>query len=1086
MIGQITRIAAFILIPGFLFSCATKPPQARQDAAQALEIQDIRITEGNGKTIIEIEGGEAMIYTTFQLTDPNRLIIDIAGVGLGKFDQEIQLESGPIRTIRPVSGGGSNVTRLELLLDETVEAVVSSDGVNLVIDAAEAGRMKSKFVFFADEAEPPTETAEETVEVRPEEIAKVGPEGIESSEAEIDLTAALPVPQLNESALAAVADSPLEQGTEEVIEMEESAEAVETRVGMDSVSSASAIEESPELSSEPLEATGQDRAVTPENLSGETAETLSMSSTEKTLSAPSGLPSELLMTEATEPPPLVPMPGLFEIEDREPEPSLEKAIAESPEALVETSPAFLEDPLDSPLENPDLPGAVEETEEISVAREPPVEILLTEIPVAKIEASVEKPVALEKPLPVAKRVKSIQFVKGEDLRLVITSDGLLRPRVFRVDKKRIAIDLPGVKTVLKRPIVLERDPLVTRVRIGQHPKKLRLVVDLASAVSYTWQQKQENLELTFRDPSSPPKQVEPTEVATLASDLRSPPGPSIEGEAIKDPPASVKQVKPAEVAVVAPELSPLPTPGPSIEDKAITTLPPPLFVDIEKPLEDSPDQHLEAQAGGGEAAPAPEPLIVPIASSSEEDAAAKAAAEEKKVVEEKRKKRLRKKTFLRQRQEEKTDQGKNLFVQKKKSKEDPLDSQPTKYVGKKISLDFQDAEITNVIRLIADVSRLNFVMGEDVKGKVSLKLANVPWDQALDIILEMNNLGKVRQGNIIRIATLTNLANQRDEVARAKETEVNSADLVTRVIYVNYGKADEAEILLNKLLSPRGEIMVDKRTNAMIVKDIEENLEQIERLAQKLDTKTPQVLIEARIAEVKPTFKRSLGVKWGADFKTTQGGNIIGVGNAAADSTFNAPTPDFAVNLPANNNLGGVGFTFGRFSQSPFSLDLRLSAGEVQGMTRIVSTPKIMVLDNHEATIEQGQSIPFQTSSGNEGTKTEFVDAKLTLKVTPHISPDGGILLEVLLTKNEPALTIEDKAPGPRIFKKEISTKILLMDGETMVIGGIYETQKSKTESGIPFLKDLPAIGWLFKNKESAEETSELLVFITPAIMDKP
>lgn len=713
------------------------------------------------------------------------------------------------------------------------------------------------------------------------------------------------------------------------------------------------------------------------------------------------------------------------------------AIEEVPEGSGKTSTVFLKEP----LEDPDVPHALSGRESVAVEEELPAVLLRSEEPVDEQETSVEAtvveeqvpvveaPIVEEQILPIAKWVTSIQFMEDEDLRLLITSDGILSPSIFRVDKKRIAIDLPGVKLALNQTKVLANNPLVKQVRIGNHAKKLRLVVDLSSDVSYTWQQNRDELEVTFRDPSVPVKQVEQ------------------------------KSVK----AVVPEVIKPTPL-RPSIENNALSALPPPLVFDTEKMVTGAQGQNADALSEG-------------------KGALVEAELQPENKTEENRNKPSRKKTFLRQRQEKKTEQSRNLFVQKRKSGAALPDPPKPKYSGKKISLDFQDAEITNVIRLVADVSQLNFVMGEDVKGKVSLKLSNVPWDQALDIILEMNSLGKVQEGNIIRITTLANLANQRDEMVRAKETEVNSADLVTRVIYVNYGKAGEAEKLLEKLLSPRGEIMVDKRTNAMIVKDVEENLEQIERLAQKLDTKTPQVLIEARIAEVKPSFKKSLGVQWGADLKTTQGGNILGVGNAASGSAFNSPTPDFAVNLPASDNLGGIGFTFGRFTQSPFTLDLRLSAGEVQETTRIVSTPKIMVLDNHEALIEQGESIPFQTSSGNEGTKTQFIDANLTLKVTPHISPDGGILLDVLLTKNEPALITEAGAPGPRIFKKEVTTKILLMDGETVVIGGIYESKSSETESGLPWFKDLPILGWLFKSESSSKSITELLVFITPTIM---
>src|SRR5581483_2222125 len=404
-----------------------------------------------------------------------------------------------------------------------------------------------------------------------------------------------------------------------------------------------------------------------------------------------------------------------------------------------------------------------------------------------------------------------------------------------------------------------------------------------------------------------------------------------------------------------------------------------------------------------------------------------------------------------------------------------------KYVGRKISLDFQDADIANVIRLIADVSGLNIVMGEDVKGKVTLKLVSVPWDQALEIILKMNNLGQIREGNIIRVATLTNIAKQQDEEAKAKETKLQAEDLITRVVYVNYGKARELAIPLKKILSPRGDIEIDDRTNSLLVKDIEKNVDRIEALVHKLDSQTPQVVIEARIVQVAPTFNRSLGIKWGADFHNTSRGNILGVSNAGPLDPMGAPVPDFAVNLPASSAFGGIGFTFGRFTQNPLNLDLRLSAGESQGLTKIISTPKVSVLNNQEAKIEQGESIPFSTVSAN-GTQTTFIDANLTLIVTPHVSPDGGIIMKVKVSKNAAGET-RPGAAGPSILKKEATTNILVKDGETTVIGGIYEVTKVDSISGIPFLMDVPVLGWLFKTSTKSESTSELLVFLTPRIL---
>jgi type IV pilus assembly protein PilQ len=419
-----------------------------------------------------------------------------------------------------------------------------------------------------------------------------------------------------------------------------------------------------------------------------------------------------------------------------------------------------------------------------------------------------------------------------------------------------------------------------------------------------------------------------------------------------------------------------------------------------------------------------------------------------------------------------------------------------RYVGRKISLDFQDADITNVLRLIADVSGFNIVLGDDVKGKVTVKLINVPWDQALDILLKMHGLGQVREGNIIRIATLANFARQGDEEAKAMEAKAKAEELVTKVIYLNYAKAKELAGPvgpLKKNLSPRGNITFDERTNTMILKDVPKNIAEISGLVAALDTQTPQVLIEARIVEASTSFARALGVQWGATYTNFGKGSALSVaGQGSNGSTaappFGTPPPTFAVNLPAGtipipglSSFGGLGFTFGRFKGNPFTLDLRLSAGENQGLSKTISAPKVTVLENQEAKIEQGESIPFSSTSA-QGTQTIFVDANLTLQVTPHVTKDQSILMKVKVSNNEPDFA-NTTAAGPPIKKKEATTDILMKDGDTTVIGGILINKKGNQVQGIPWFSKIPIIGWLFKTSTTTDETDELLVFLTPRIV---
>ncbi len=411
--------------------------------------------------------------------------------------------------------------------------------------------------------------------------------------------------------------------------------------------------------------------------------------------------------------------------------------------------------------------------------------------------------------------------------------------------------------------------------------------------------------------------------------------------------------------------------------------------------------------------------------------------------------------------------------------------QKKSYSGRLISLDFQDADLDNVLRLMADVSGLNVVVGEGVKGKVTVKLLNVPWDQALDLILQTHGLGQAREGNILRIDTLANLSRQQDDEAKAKESATKAEDLVTRVMYVNYADAKKLLDALKKTLSPRGDLTLDERTNTLIVKDVEKKTLEVAGLLKVLDSPTPQVVIEARIVAADSNFARDLGVQWGATFSATKGPYQFGTTGGPTGSV-GAPVPGFLVNQPASGQagpVGNIGFTFGRLTSNPFLLDLRLSAGENQGISKTISAPKIAVLNNQDAKIEQGTSIPFSTVS-QSGTQTTFVDATLTLEVTPHITPDGSILMKLRVADDEPDYSHRDPVTGaPPIKKKEAKTNIMVKDGETAVLGGIYISVNSDSTTGVPFFYKIPGLGWLFKQNSKSTSTQELLVFLTPKIM---
>ena len=422
-----------------------------------------------------------------------------------------------------------------------------------------------------------------------------------------------------------------------------------------------------------------------------------------------------------------------------------------------------------------------------------------------------------------------------------------------------------------------------------------------------------------------------------------------------------------------------------------------------------------------------------------------------------------------------------------------------KYTGMRISLEFKEADIRDVFRLIAEVSKLNIIVTDDVKGNVTVRMKNVPWDQALDVILHTNNLGMVRVGNVVRISPLDRLRKEEKERLEFIEETKKKEPLITRLIPVNYASASEISSQIKPLLTERGTIQIDARTNTIIVKDVKKTVDEAEKLVRTLDLQTPQVLIEARIVEANTNFTRELGVQWGGKFSASpQYGtptglyfpNTIGV-TGFTDLTGrptrevgSAEVPNFVVNLPASVGIGtggGIGFTFGSLNNSAI-LDLRLSAMESVGEGKVISSPRVVTLDNREAEIKQGISIPFETVS-QAGTQTQFIDATLSLKVTPHVTADRTVIMKIKAEKNAPNTAIRSAGGVPSIDKKEASTEILIRDGETAVIGGIYTITKAKTVAGVPWFSRIPVIGWLFRKTTYTDETKELVVFITPRVI---
>ncbi len=434
-----------------------------------------------------------------------------------------------------------------------------------------------------------------------------------------------------------------------------------------------------------------------------------------------------------------------------------------------------------------------------------------------------------------------------------------------------------------------------------------------------------------------------------------------------------------------------------------------------------------------------------------------------------------------------------------------LGQQRQRYGGRRIDLDLKDADVHNVLRLLADVGRVNIVTADNVSGSVTIRMRNVPWDQALDVVLQAKKLGVVRQGNMLRVAPLDELEKEREMAIARRKQELQLAPIETRLIPVSYAQAADIQQRAKDLLSERGSIAVDERTNVMIVRDVAGNLNQIEELTRSLDTQTPQVLVEARIVEATSTYLRDVGIQWGGDatFSGATGNptglafpNSVGLVGGASDtqsptaglSPFSntVPNPNYAVNLPATvgtGSGGALGLTFGSVD-STINLAVRLSAAESSGLLRILSSPRILTLDNREARIAQGTLIPFSQISA-QGVQTTFQEAKLQLLVKPHVTADGSVSMHVKINRDEPDFNQTSARGDPTILKREAETDLLVMDGHTAVIGGIFTRNTGRNLNQVPFFGDIPLIGLLFQRRRASDTRSELVIFLTPRIVNR-
>ncbi len=401
------------------------------------------------------------------------------------------------------------------------------------------------------------------------------------------------------------------------------------------------------------------------------------------------------------------------------------------------------------------------------------------------------------------------------------------------------------------------------------------------------------------------------------------------------------------------------------------------------------------------------------------------------------------------------------------------------YSGQRISLVFDNADIRNILQLIAEVSNLNILAGDGVDGTITLRLIDVPWDQALDLILETKDLGMLRDGNVARILPKESIRAMDEAKFTAERTKEKLEDLEKAVITVSYTDLKNVSGPAKKFLTDRGSITEDARNKKLIIKDIPKVIEEIRDLVSELDTPEKQVLIEARIVEVDVDTSFELGINWNILYN--QDGTTPFASNQTSQVGFGG---DFLI-VPGSAGTGnqpglGTTFSFGRLGVDTTVLDLRLSALETAGNGRVVSNPRIMTLNGEEAKISQGTMIPYQSSDGDT-VKTELVEAALSLKVTPIVNPDNSVIIDVEATNDTPGAELGGLTS---IDKKAAETKMLVKDGETMVIGGVYVEQEEYSERGVPMLMNIPFIGQLFRSTRTSTNRAELMVFITPRIID--
>jgi type IV pilus assembly protein PilQ len=703
---------------------------------------------------------------------------------------------------------------------------------------------------------------------------------------------------------------------------------------------------------------------------------------------------------------------------------------------------------------------------------------------------------------VAHALEEVQVHVGHEgeVRVSLLGDGSLRSRDFLLENPpRLVIDLPGVKNQVRRRVVPVQSGLVSRVRVSQFqsaPEPVtRVVLDLARPVAHSLRPEGERLTVLVAaekaaaagpPPSSTTVAAPPEAPAATAP---APPAPAHEiGATAAAPPPKTSEesangqtaaAPPAAAAAanVAPESS-----APGAPATLEASLAHASSASQSSAPEPPPAKPSVAESGSAAQPPALEPARQAADSAKPPSGIQKAQKSTPPPATAARSSRGKPS----QREEALFEAAAAMLAQEEGARPEQTPPAATyqprtmtetqsQFTGEPISLDLKDADIKDVFRTISQLTQLNIVVDPEVKGTVTVQLEYVPWDQALDLILKQNGLGYVLENNIMRIATSAKL--QAEQADRARLAEARQATEPTRTVIkkLSYAKASELTPTIKSVMSRRGDIVVDTRTNTLIIREIPTYLPAVLQLIENLDTATPQVMIEARIVETTKSLGRSLGIAWGiAGASDVQHGNTTGlVFPNTITGTFNVPlgTPQTIATVRMGNILDS------------FNLDVALSAAENQGLLKIISSPKVAALTNTAATVQSGTQIPVQTNVNNT-TTVIYVDATLKLTVTPQITNEGTILMDVNVQKREPAVALNlSLGQNVPLTIRQYQGQILVRDGGTSVIGGIFQIDDEDQNNMIPGLWKIPILGNLFRNRTRTEKHDELLIFITPRIL---